>query len=68
MSNDIEAISNYAEVTDYYAVVIAALVRTLFDNSSCKEIEEQEDVVGDRELTWGELSQAECVHIDDNYM
>ena len=39
MSNDIEAISNYAEVTDYFAVVIAALVRILFDHSSCKEIE-----------------------------
>ena len=66
MSNDIEAISNYAEVTDYFAVEIAALVRTLFDHSSCKEIEEKEDVVGDRELTWGELSQAKRVHIDDN--
>ena len=39
MSNDIETVSNYAEVTDYFAVVIAVLDRSLFDHSSCKEIE-----------------------------
>ena len=62
MSNDIEAIRNYAEVNDLFAVVIAALVKTLLNHLSCKQkLNEQEDVVGDSELTWSELSQVASV-------
>ena len=42
--------------------MIAALVKTSLNHLSCKQkLNEQEDVVGDSELTWSELSQVASV-------